>query len=365
MAQSDNIIVTSLPDYVQTNREVIVDDIVLRGPTISRMAKQTGIKKSAFLNYLNVAPVFQSGAGCGFTPQGDVALTQKEIHVAVIKVNLDLCPENLRGKYAEYLVRTRAGEQPMPFEAEIVNEIKKFIAESLEKAIWQGDTDSADDNLAQFDGLLKLAAAAVTGGTATAVDLTGATTPYDAIDAIIGQMPAKAKKMGAKINVEPAFFEAYLRNLVSLNLYHYSGPQNEAPIEFVHPGTNVAVVAVEGMEGTSTALATYDKNLCYGTDMESDLEVFDIKWDDTEEQFHIKVKWASGVAFYWDDRVAVADLSGISPAAGPGNALAAIAAGVATIATKSAGLDNLADIKTNTGTLADADHVYKTQEQQA
>lgn len=241
----------------------------------------------------------------------------------------------------------------MPFEAEIVNEIKKFISEALEKAIWQGDTTSIDDNLAQFDGLLKLAAAAVTAGTATAVDLTGISTPYAAVDAIVAQMPAAAKKKGGKIYVEPAFYEMYLRDLVALNLYHYSGPQNEAPIEFVHPGTNVAVVSAEGMEGTNAALASYDRNLVYGTDLESDMEVFDIKWDDTEEQFHIKVKWASGVQFYFDDRVALADLSGISPAAAPGSALAAIATNTA----------DLADIKTSVGALADADHVFKTKEQ--
>lgn len=370
MAQSDNIIVSSLPDYVQTNRDVIVDDIVLRGPTIKRMAKQTGIKKSAYLNYLNVAPVFQNGAGCGFTPQGDIALAQKEINVGVIKINLDLCPESLRGKYAEYLVRTRAGEQPMPFEAEIVGEVKKFIQEALEKAIWQGDTTSLDDNLAQFDGLLKLAAAAVTAGTATSIDLTGITSPYAAIDAIVAGMPAKAKKMGGKVYVEPSFFESYLRDVVALNLYHYSGPQNEAPIEFAHPGTNVVIVSTEGLDGSAVALASYDKNLCYGTDMENDMEVFDIKWDEKEEQFHLKVKWASGVQFYFDDRVAVADLSNVGNAPAPGAALNAIASGVATIATKSAGLDNLADIKTNTGniatntgTLADANHVFKTKEQ--
>lgn len=263
--------------------------------------------------------------------------------MGVIKINLDLCPESLRGKYAEYLVRTRAGEQPMPFEAEIVAEVKKFIQEALEKAIWQGDTTSVDDNLAQFDGLLKLAAAAVTAGTATSINLTGITSPYAAIDAIVAGMPAKAKKMGGRVYVEPSFFETYLRSLVALNLYHYSGPQNEAPVEFAHPGTNVVIVSTEGLEGTSKALASYDKNLCYGTDMENDMEVFDIKWDDTEEQFHLKVKWASGVQFYFDDRVAVADLSNVGPSATPGAALESIAASV--------------------GELADADHVFKTKEQ--
>ena len=80
------------------------------------------------------------------------------------------------------------------------------------------------------------------------------------------------------------------------------------------------------------ALATYDRNLVYGTDMEGDLEVFSIVYDETEEQFHIKVKWASGVQIAYDDRVAVADLSGISPVAAPGSALASIAASAAAIA---------------------------------
>ena len=136
MSQSANIITSSLPDYVKENRDVLVDEVVLRGPTIDRMAKQTGIKKSAYLNYLNIAPVFQAGAGCGFTPQGDIALTEKTIDVAVIKVNLDVCPENLRGTFAEYLIRSRAGEQSLPYEAEIVAGIRDFIKEALEKAIW-------------------------------------------------------------------------------------------------------------------------------------------------------------------------------------------------------------------------------------
>lgn len=362
MAQSDNIITTSLPAYVKENREVLIDDVVLRGPTIDRMAKQTGIKKSAYLNYLNIAPVFQAGNGCGFTPQGDIELTDKVINVAVIKVNLDVCPENLRGTFAEYLIRTRAGEQPLPYEAEIVAGIRNFIREALEKAIWQGDTTSQDDNLAQFDGLLKLAAAAVTAGTAVSVDLTGVTSAYAAVDAMILNAPAKARKKGLKVNVSPALFELYLRDLVAMNLYHYAGPQNEAPREWIHPGTNVVVVAAEGLEGVTDILATFDRNMVYGTDMENDMEVFDIKWDDTEEQFHIKVKWASGVQFAYDAQVAVGDASDVVPGAGPVS-IAAIANGVSTIATKSAGLDNLDGINTAVTGLNAADKVFKTKEQ--
>ena len=99
-----NFIVTDLPAYVKENQEVLIDQVAIMGPTINRMAKQTGIKKSAYLNYLDVTPVLQPGAGCGFTPQGEIELTDREINVAVIKINMDVCPDKLRGTFAAHNV---------------------------------------------------------------------------------------------------------------------------------------------------------------------------------------------------------------------------------------------------------------------
>lgn len=303
---TDNFIVSSLPDYVKENRDVLIDQVVLRGPTIRRMAKQTGIKKSAYLNYLDVRPVLQPGAGCGFTPQGEIELTDRELNVAVIKINMDVCPDKLRGTFAEYLIRTRAGEQPLPYEQEITDAITAFIAETLEKAIWQGDTTSQDANLSNFDGILKIAAGEAAVVT---VNVAAGSTMRAAIAATLAAIPAAARKRGAKINVAPELFEAYLQELVNANLYHYSGPQDEDPEEWVIHGSNVRVVRTEGLEGTLKLVATYDRNLYYGTDLENDLEVFDIKYDDTDEVFHIKVRWTSGVQIAFPDRVVVATLA--------------------------------------------------------
>lgn len=307
---TDNFIVSSLPAYVKENRDVLIDQVVLRGPTIRRMAKQTGIKKSAYLNYLDVRPVLQPGAGCGFTPQGEIELTDRELNVAVIKINMDVCPDKLRGTFAEYLIRTRAGEQPLPYEQEITDAITAFIAETLEKAIWQGDTTSQDPNLANFDGILKIAAGE---SDVVTVNVAAGSTMRAAIAATLAAIPAAARKRGAVIHVAPELFEAYLQELVNANLYHYNGPQDEEPEEWVIPGSNVRVVRTEGLEGSLKLVATYDRNLYYGTDMENDAEVFDIKYDDTDEVFHIKVRWASGVQIAFPDRVVVTTLAA-SPA---------------------------------------------------
>lgn len=308
---TNNFIVSSLPAYVKENQDVLIDQVAIMGPTINRMAKQTGIKKSAYLNYLDVRPVLQPGAGCGFTPQGEIELTDRELNVAVIKVNMDVCPDKLRGTFAEYLIRTRAGEQPLPYEEEITNAIVAFINEALEKAIWQGNTASLDPNLANFDGLLKIAGseASVIAPTITAVTWRGI------VAQVLAAIPDAARKRGAVIYLSPEAFEGYLLELVNANLYHYSGPQNEAPVEWVIPGTNVKVVRVEGLAGAGSIMATYDRNLYYGTDMEDDKEVFSITYDETDEIFRIKVRWASGVQIAFPDRVVLADISSITPAA--------------------------------------------------
>lgn len=308
---TNNFIVSSLPAYVKENQDVLIDQVAIMGPTINRMAKQTGIKKSAYLNYLDVRPVLQPGAGCGFTPQGEIELTDRELNVAVIKVNMDVCPDKLRGTFAEYLIRTRAGEQPLPYEEEITNAIVAFINEALEKAIWQGDTASLDPNLANFDGLLKIAA-----GESDVIAPTITATTYRGIVAqVLAAIPDAARKRGAVIYLSPEAFEGYLLELVNANLYHYSGPQNEAPVEWVIPGTNVKVVRTEGLAGAGAVMATYDRNLYYGTDMEDDKEVFSITYDETDEIFRIKVRWASGVQIAFPDRVVLADISSITPAA--------------------------------------------------
>ena len=299
---TNNFIVSSLPDYVKENREVLIDQVAIQGPTIRRMAKQTGIKKSAVLNYLDVTPVLQPGAGCGFTPQGDIELTDRDLDVAVIKINMDVCPDKLRGTFAEYLIRTRAGEQPLPYEQEITDAIVAFIQEAMEKAIWQGDTDSLDANLANFDGLLKIA----DDETDTVKPSITATTWSAFVAQVLAAIPAAARKRGAVINLSPAAFEGYLMELVNANLFHYSGPQNEAPTEWIIPGTNVKVVRVEGLAESGYALATYDRNLYFGTDLESDMEDFSITYDEKDEIFLIKVRWAAGVQIAFPDRVVLA-----------------------------------------------------------
>ena len=109
--------VSTLPAYVQDNHDLLVKNFALvGGGTRSRISIQTGIKQNANINLLNLTPTLQSGAGCNFTAAGDAVLSNRLLETAQIKVNMEFCEKTLLGKYAEYLVKVNAVDNPFPFE---------------------------------------------------------------------------------------------------------------------------------------------------------------------------------------------------------------------------------------------------------
>ena len=154
---SSNFVVSSLPAYVQDNKDIIIKNFALVGTsTRRRIGIQTGIKYKGYLNYLELAPTLQDGKGCGFEAAGTATLSQRTVETAIIKVNMDVCPDSLIGKYAEYLVRINANAQDLPFEQYIMDGIVRELNKKIEKLIWQGDkSQTSDANIKWIDGFLE------------------------------------------------------------------------------------------------------------------------------------------------------------------------------------------------------------------
>ena len=295
-----NFLVKSLPAYVQTNREILVKSFGLVGTgTRARVGLQTGIKKNAFLNYLDLSAVFQDGSGCAFNPLDSITLSQREINTAAIKVDGQICPETLLGKYAEYLVRINATENDLPFEQYIVDTLVKQINKGIETLIWQGNTagspaDPIDGFLTQFSNDASVIPAT----------LTSIADAYTAVKTVYFAMPEETLEKGGLIFVGPAIFRALLNDLVVLNYYHYD-MGNGNPEEILLPGTDVKVVKTPGLASTNAIVGTFGDNLVYGCDMENDHEDIDLWWSQDDRLFKYQVKWNSGVAYHFPDQIVV------------------------------------------------------------
>lgn len=302
--------VSGLSTYIEQNKDVLIKNVVLglaKGDTIANCAKQLGVKTKEMLNYLNVSPVLQDGRGCGFTPSGSTVLSEREISVGTFKVNDQWCPDDLLGKYAEYLVKIGANPnaENLPFEAEISSQISEGIDEQLEKLVWQGSKAGGD----LIDGFLTIAAGADSASTIT---ITGATTSadtapvYAAIKKVVLAIPENLQDK-AVIFVAPALYRAYIQELVEKNYFHYD-PANGAPKEMFFPGTSMKVHNTIGMAGVRDKIyATVWENMVYGTDLMNDSEDFRFWFSDDADLHRLKVKFNAGVATYFPDAVVLYD----------------------------------------------------------
>lgn len=307
---STNFVVSSLPAYVQDNKDLIIKNFALVGTASrQRFGIQTGIKTSAYLNYLELNPTLQDGKGCGFTAAGSATLTQRTITTAVIKVNMDVCPDSLLGKYAEYLVRIGANSNELPFEQYIIDGVTTEINKKIEKLIWQGDTtQSTNTDLKWINGILKQLAS---DSDKVAVSIAANTAIYDAIKAVYLAIPEETLERGAEIYVSPANYRDFLMAMVEKKYFNYSGPQDSAPEEFVFPGTDVKVVKTPGLAGVNDRIvASFPENFVYGCDAEGDLEDVKVWFSDDDDLFKLKVKWNSGIAYRFPNQVTLGTIAG-------------------------------------------------------
>ena len=290
-----NFVVTSLPAYVQDNKDLLIKNFALvGGETRKRISVQTGIKKDEHINYLNLTPTFQSGVGCGFTAQGEATLTQRLIETARFKVNMEFCPDTLIGKYAEYQVSINASEnESLPFEAYIMEALTNEIVKKIETTIWGGVKGSD-----LIDGFITLAKA-----DSDVVDVViEGTSAYADILKVYNAMSEYTLEQGGEIYISPAKFRAFMQEMVEKNYFHYN-PGNAEPSEFLLPGSNVKVVRTPGLAGKTEVVGTFAKNMYYGCDLENAAEDIKVWYSDDDDLIKVAAKWNMGVQFAFPGEV--------------------------------------------------------------
>lgn len=277
--------VESLGAYVQENKDIILKDIVFGGEygnTIPLMTKQLGIKTTEKIHPSTLEAVLQDVSGeCGFTPQGDLKITERSITTSQKKVNMEFCLEKLLGKFAEYKVRVGANEDALPFEAEIIDGLVKSINKQVEKGVW---TDLITNTTAQLT-----------------VASTG--TAYERVMAVYMALP-EAILEDAVIFVSPATFREYVKDLVDKNFYHYNPADGDLEEIFI-PGSGVKVRKANGLaEQTEDVIfGTSPKNMIYGTDFMDNKEEIKAWFSDDNDTYRIKVRFNYGANVAFPDLV--------------------------------------------------------------
>lgn len=291
--------VTALGNYVEQKRLPLIAKSFLRGRTIDLVQLETGVLQDTALNLVSASVEFGDGASCGWDPTDGVALSQRILKPTFLKVNQTFCDKDLLKKWASYEVRLAAGREELPFEEKFMDEIANAISESIERLVWQGDSQNAGGDI-EPDGFLKILGAQGSG--VISVTFAQGTTAYNKIKAVYNAIPANiVDKEDTVIFVGEDTYRSYIQDLVAANLYHFDPDYKDG--EYRLPGTSIRVIAVNGLNGTGKIVAGRLSNFFYGVGAEDDKDTFDFWYSKDNREFRLAVYFAIAVQVAYPNEI--------------------------------------------------------------
>ena len=287
---------SNLETYVDEQRLPLIKKSVLGGKTIGMINLQTGVKKASALNLINVNPTIMSG-NCGFSDAGSATLSQRVLNAELLKVNMEYCDKDFLQYWTGYEVKVGAGKENLPFEDYFTGMVVEGINEKMERLVWNGDKDNAGE----FDGILTILA-----GEDEVVTASG-TGVYNAVKNAYKACPIEVLPK-AVIFLGADSFREFMLEMVEKNYYHY--PADGAMTqEFVLPGTNTKVVAVNGLNGTKKIVVANPENLFFGCDMLDDMESFDFFYSKDNRTYRLVVSFNGGTQVAYPNEVVVGTIA--------------------------------------------------------
>ena len=307
--------VGTLANYTKENEALLVASSVLGSKTASLIKEQgnvmVGVKSAETINIMDTDAIFQDGSSCGFNASGLTSFTQRTVTVGKIKVNEALCLKDLEAKYLQKALPAGSMYDSMVYSEEYSKRKSEKIAQQLERTLWLGNTSSVDVNLNKFSGITTLitaAGSAVVNANSVALHGVVETAITDAnvisiFDDIYKAIPAQVvDKDDIAIFCGMDTFRTYTVKLKSSNLFHYKYDE-AANGQFFLPGTNVRVIAVQGLNNSGDIVAMRISNLFLGTDLLNEEERFEIFYAKEADQVRFVSEFKMGVNFAFPDEI--------------------------------------------------------------
>lgn len=291
--------VSGLSPYVDDQREDLIHRSVTEAQTLSYIAVQQGIKGTEDLKLLNDSIVYQSG-DCSMSPSGDTIFTDRQISVETIGYLKKFCQKDLAGFWTQLALRpgAMAEDKTLPFEQVLINYLLELHAFELEKLIWQGDKVSGSGNLAFMNGFNSFLTVAngcvdLNQSGATSIDSTNA---FDIFYEAFTNTPSNiAEGQDFICFTGRENFNYLMKNLVDLNMFNYNPAQIGTMSEILLPGTNMRIVKVNGLNGTTKIYTGRASHFYFGTDLSSDFESYDLWYSFDDDVIYLRSKFRAGV----------------------------------------------------------------------
>lgn len=287
---TNNPITTGLSQYVEEHRSELLSKAMLDGRSRRAFNLMSGVKGPTTLNIMDTNVVFGE-LQCGWNESGSTEFSQRKLEPKALSVNMAFCDKKLLGTYAQYEVKVAAGLEELPFEEKWTSQILASVNEQIEKMIYQGTGEGAE-----FKGLIPILSAE--SGTVK-VTVSSGSSAYEYLKEVAKAIPVAVKS--PVILVSTPLYREYMQDLVAANLFHYDPANGEN--EYKLPGTDIRVIAVDGLNGVENVIAADMANLFYGVSADEDSDTFDLWYSKDNREFRLAINFIAGVQVAFPNEV--------------------------------------------------------------
>lgn len=294
--------VSTLTGWVNENSQELLTQALLGSQTADLITVIPGIKYKETLKYLDTDAIIQAG-GCGYNATGDTTLTDKEVSVVSLKVQEDLCPDDLEATSLQ-LSMSPGKNKNIPFERLWADRKIAQLQTALETMVWSASAASSVkcngfkylmDNDADVHDFTF--APCVTGKTSS-----------DWLAAIYGMFnhlsPETQSKSDLTLFVSFTTFNLIVQALVVGNLYHIDLSGNSGTAPFVFPGTNVKIQPIKAI--ACFMVLTPSSNLIWATDLLSEGDGIEVWYSVDKRLVSSSIDFKIGTSYYWGDEIVLA-----------------------------------------------------------
>lgn len=285
-----NPIVTGITGYVEEHRSELLSKAMLDGRSRRAFNLMTDVKGPTTLNIMDTNVVFGE-TQCGWNESGSTEFSQRKLEPKALSVNMAFCDKKLLGTYAQYEVKVAAGLEELPFEEKWTSQILASVNEQIEKMLYQGTGTGAE-----FKGLIPILSAET--GTVK-VNVSSGSSAYEYLKEVAKAIPVAVKS--PVILVSTPLYREYMQDLVAANLFHYDPANGEN--EYKLPGTDIRVIAVDGLNGVENVIAADMANLFYGVSADEDSDTFDLWYSKDNREFRLAINFIAGVQVAFPNEV--------------------------------------------------------------
>ena len=293
-----------LTTYTNQQTLPLITKSLFDARTISLITKQVGVKYVSALNLMDTTTAFTYGNTCGFNGSGnETVFTQRNLTAVHTKIHEAICPKSLE----QYWMQTQltAGSRPttIPFEQAYAEQKVKSIQKALETAVWQGT--GSGNSITGFASIFNTANVFdLNAGGLTYASLLTASNAILVLNQIESGLPADIR--GHDDVVIFCGLDVFLRikqALVAENYFNISYLNGAESFELVLPGSNIKLIAVNGLNGTYDLYAGRLAHFIFGTDLLNEEERFEIFYAKEADEVRFVVEFKAGVQIAFPDQM--------------------------------------------------------------